>query len=66
MTKSTGHVCVAVQIGGLHSAVSQFFGSWQGYLKKPLYPQLVRDMANNAANKTLLIILHPLGYVVGK
>jgi hypothetical protein len=43
LTKSTGQVCVAEQIGGLHSAISQFFGSWQGYLKNPWYPQLVKD-----------------------
>jgi hypothetical protein len=51
LTKSTGQVCVAEQIGGLHSAVSQFFGSWQGYLKNPWYPQLVKDKDSKAAKE---------------
>jgi len=60
LTKSTGQVCVAVQIGGLHSAVSQFVGSWQGYLKEPLYPQLVNDSASIAVSKNLFnITLRP-------
>ena len=60
LTKSTGQVCVAVQIGGLHSAVSQFVGSWQGYLKEPLYPQLVNDSASTAVSKNLFnITLRP-------
>ena len=29
---SAVHVPDAVQIGGLHSALSQFAGSWHGYL----------------------------------
>ena len=63
LTKSTGQVCVAVQIGGLHSAVSQFVGSWQGYLKEPLYPQLVNDSASTAVSKNLFnITLRPLDF----
>jgi hypothetical protein len=63
LTKSTGQVCVAVQIGGLHSAVSQFVGSWQGYLKEPLYPQLVKDSASTAVSKNLFnITLRPLDF----
>ena len=68
LTKSTGQVCVAVQIGGLQSSFSQFAGSWQGYLKCPSYPQLVNEPANIKAARAYLIffILRPLGYVVGK
>lgn len=59
LTKSTGQVWLAVQIGGLHSSVSQFVGSWHGYLNCPSYPQLVKEKTSRADNISLLIILRP-------
>ena len=54
----SGHVPVAVQMGGLHSGLSQFFGSWHLYLNLSSQATSARSINKKISFDFILYILY--------